>query len=1283
MHRLLKRQIKKALSGDPSDDLAAFLELVSAAYERFDDDRDMLDRSLDLSSRELIQRNSEILAMFHAFPDTFIWVDAKGLVIDIKGGMQDDLIVSTADYLGKTILELPHFGNIDKISQALGQMQRERRLIHYEYSLKINSDVRHYEARLQPLVGSSILVIVRNITARKKAEEALYAAHHRLEDIFDYLTDAIFAIDENKTVIAWNKAAEKMTGVSKEEMLGRGNYEYAIPFYGERRPILIDLVQDVDPKHEATYDFINRVGDTLFTEVSIKPTGGFKGAYVWATASPLYDRDGHMAGAIESVRDISSRKHAMIALEHAEQQYQDIFENAVEGIFQSTPGGHYLRANPAMANILGYDSTEDLLLNVTDIATQVYVDPNARADMLKILDTNQEARGFETRMYRKDKKIVWTSLSVKAVCSDEGDPLYYEGFLQDISDRRHTSTVSEILFRTSAAVASTRNLDELYLAIHETLIELIGAANFFIALVDTNRDRIHFPYFSDVKDDYLDILNISDPEVSSPTIQIIRERSPLQIMPSQTVSEQGFIGTKPQVWIGVPLSVNNETIGAMVIQDYDDPDHFPDDTMSILAAVSDHVALAIERKMAHDALRESEEKYRSIFENSIEGIFQSTKDGTLLVANPAMARIFGFDSAAELITNGGDLRALYKNPEDRNRYVQQIIKKGSVKDFEFECLRPDGTSSWVTLTAHCVYGKNGKVKFFEGNIEDINSKKQAQAALGKQKALFRQLFENSPQAIAYMDTTGRIETINAAFEQLFGCTLNEAKTKNLLVVPKNKHDEAKQLQSVIMSGTSVSKETVRQHKDGHEIAVSILGYPFIFADKQAGSFFIYNDISQRKEYEKQLTHQALHDPLTGLANRTLFLERLEQAMQRSIRRKDYSFAVLLIDLDRFKRVNDSLGHQAGDKLLIEVGRRINSCIRSMDTLARLGGDEFAILLEEFSSLREAIQITKRTQERICEPFIVNGSKVYPSASTGIVLKTDIYQAPEEILRDADISMYRAKEQGKNRFRVFNTTMHEKAIHAVQMEAEIRRGIPRNEFFYEYQPILLAKDLSIAGFEALSRWNHPKRGLVSPGEFVPVAEESGLIVSLGRAVLENACRTAASWKPASGLDNFTLAVNLSQRQLSQVNLVDEITEILKTTGFPPQRLKLEITETTIMKNAESALIKLKKLKDLGVAISVDDFGTGYSSLSYLHRFPVDMLKVDRSFVFTMFDKPENEEIVKTIIVLGHTLGLEIVAEGVETKQQLTALQDLGCDYLQGFYFSKPVAENKAEMMLKGK
>ncbi|MBU1612530.1 MAG: EAL domain-containing protein, partial [Proteobacteria bacterium] len=905
--------------------------------------------------------------------------------------------------------------------------------------------------------------------------------------------------------------------------------------------------------------------------------------------------------------------------------------------------------------------------------------------LLRSLEAHSEVRGFETRMYRKDGRTLWVSLSVRAV--HDGiypEPLYYEGFLQDISDRKHTETVSEILFRTSAAAAATRNLDELFAAIHDTLIELLRAHNFFIALVNTEQDRLTFPYFKDTEDEYLDIPHISDPAVSSPTLRVIRERAPLHLLPPDFANDKIFIGTQPQVWIGVPLVVDEETIGAMVIQDYLDPDHFPDDAVDILIAISDHVALAIERKMAQEALACSEEKYRSIFENSIEGIFQSTIDGTLLAANPAMARILGHDSVDALLKAGQDTRYFYKDLNDRNRYVQQIIEHGSVKDYEFQSLRPDGSAVWVSLTAQCVRDDQGDIQFFEGIVEDISRKKKAEAALERQKTLFQQLFENSPQAITHINVDNKAESVNAAFETLFGYTQKEMQTTISLfdLVPEEKREECQNLRSTIFAGGPVHKETLRIRKDGTIFPVSLVGYPVLLEGEPPSAFIIYNDISQRKQYETQLTHQALHDPLTGLANRTLFLERLERAMQRAHRRDYYSFAVLLIDLDRFKRVNDSLGHQAGDKLLIEVARRIGICVRSMDTIARLGGDEFAILLEEFNTTREALQITRRIQERIRDPFLIEGSKIFPSASTGIVLKTDIYTTPEEVLRDADISMYRAKEQGKNRFKVFNQAMHEQAIHAVQMEAEIRRGIPKNEFYYEYQPIHLAEDLCIAGFEALTRWNHPQRGLVSPGEFVPVAEESGLIVSLGRAVLENACRTAAGWKPVNKHGKFTLAVNLSQRQLSQASLVDDITEVLRTTGFPPERLKLEITETTIMENAETALVKLKKLKDLGVAISVDDFGTGYSSLSYLHRFPVDMLKIDRSFVNTMFDKPENKEIVKTIIILGHTLGLEIVAEGVETKQQLTALQDLGCDYLQGFYFSKPVGQEEAEGMLLG-
>jgi len=436
--------------------------------------------------------------------------------------------------------------------------------------------------------------------------------------------------------------------------------------------------------------------------------------------------------------------------------------------------------------------------------------------------------------------------------------------------------------------------------------------------------------------------------------------------------------------------------------------------------------------------------------------------------------------------------------------------------------------------------------------------------------------------------------------------------------------------------------------------------------------------TERLEFEAKLRHQALYDALTGLANRTLALDRIQQALERCKRRDDVFYAVVVMDLDRFKIINDSLGHAVGDQVLEIVARRIVNTLRGLDTVARFGGNEFILLLEELATPGEAIRIIKRLRQAVMEPVPVAGREVQTSASFGIVLSPNTFERAEELLQSAAIALHDVKAGGRGRFKVYTPRMLRHAVERLTLEQELRIALEKDQFVVHYQPIWDLSSTHLVGFEALVRWQHPERGMVGPGSFITLAEETGIILELGRVVLLRACADLAEWRendPAAR--KLFVAVNLSNKQFSQHTLVEQVSEILQRTHLPPDRLKLEITESNIMVNAESALVMLRRLKALGVQISIDDFGTGYSSLSYLQRFPVDTLKVDRSFVGRLGLDPENQEIVRAIVALAHSLGLDVVAEGVEESGQATLLRDLGCECVQGFFFSRPLDGESAQ------
>ena len=432
-------------------------------------------------------------------------------------------------------------------------------------------------------------------------------------------------------------------------------------------------------------------------------------------------------------------------------------------------------------------------------------------------------------------------------------------------------------------------------------------------------------------------------------------------------------------------------------------------------------------------------------------------------------------------------------------------------------------------------------------------------------------------------------------------------------------------------------------------------------------------ISQQLQDSKDhFRHAAFHDTLTNMPNRALLTENLKFVIERAKNSEDYQFAVLFLDLDRFKNVNDSLGHTIGDQLLIAMARRLESCLREVDMVARLSGDEFAILLDGIPGAAEATNMARRIQEKLQAPFNLSGHEVFTTTSIGIALSSTGYDHPENILRDADTAMYRAKAQGKACYEVFDKGMHTHAVYLLQMENDLRRALDREEFCVYYQPIVSLDSGHLAGFEALIRWQHPERGFINPSDFIPLAEDTGLIVPIGKWILNRACHQLVQWQWQSPANRqLFMSVNLSSKQVVQSELVKTISDILQETNLEARHLKLEITESAVMDNADMAARLLKRLKALGVQLSIDDFGTGYSSLGYLHRFPVNTLKIDRSFVGRIGDAAENIEIVRTIVSLAENMGMEVVAEGVETLSQLTQLRKLNCQYGQGYLFSRPV------------
>jgi len=578
--------------------------------------------------------------------------------------------------------------------------------------------------------------------------------------------------------------------------------------------------------------------------------------------------------------------------------------------------------------------------------------------------------------------------------------------------------------------------------------------------------------------------------------------------------------------------------------------------------------------------------------------------------------------------------------------------------------------------------------------------------LAERNELFQLITENAADMIAVVDAGGRRLYNSPAYQRILGYSPEELKATRGLdqIHPEDRERVRAAAEKSRMTGRGERLEYRIQHKDG---SWRILESTASTVRNRAGDIeklvIVNRDISDRKRAEESLEFNALHDGLTHLPNRALFLKQLERAFAFSKRHDEYTFSVLFLDIDEFKLINESLGHEAGDELLVQLGSRLKASLRGLDTVARpsksngvsesgalidealakLGGDEYAILLDDIRHPSDAIRVAERLGQSLSGPFLIRDHEIVISMSIGVVLNRRTYSDPQDMLRDAEIAMHRAKKAGKARCELFDRAMHSQAVRRLQIETDLRKGIAHNELKVFYQPIVSLKSSRIVGFEALSRWQRSS-GIVMPGEFIDVADECGLIVPINRQLITEACQTLKSWRLQYPSDPpLFMSVNIPPRQFVDANLTKDITDILALSGIEPAGLELEILETVAMGDPEVANRILSGLKELGVSLGIDDFGTGHSSLSRLEHLPVNTLKIDRSFIARLEEKTTSREIVHTIIRLAHAIGLRVVAEGVETENQLRLLKDMDCDWAQGYYFFKPEQATVVEQKLVGK
>jgi ammonium transporter, Amt family len=645
----------------------------------------------------------------------------------------------------------------------------------------------------------------------------------------------------------------------------------------------------------------------------------------------------------------------------------------------------------------------------------------------------------------------------------------------------------------------------------------------------------------------------------------------------------------------------------------------------------------------------------------------------------------------------------------QERFVDIVREDGSPVRKEFLDLIPGGPEAGSALAGKvCIEGRPRCIlvlgrrddagrwcvddRFFAGALlallstalESIESRRVKAELLHKENS-YRAIFENTGTATVIIGADGKISMANTEFVRFSGYGANEMEGRMECFEFFHPEEREKVLEyhnaRRVKGNIAPRKYEARFVRKGGEIREVLVSVDLIPGTLQ--SVASVSDLTPQKRIMAQLSHKSLHDQLTGLPNRLLFIDRLERALLRSRRDHRFQFSVLYLDLDRFKLVNESFGHGEGDKMLVEVAQRIRACLGNFDTLARFGGDEFAVLLEGITGIMDVIRIAERIHDEVARPLPVKGQPVFPGLSIGIVFSGDEqnYASADEILRDTDIAMSRTKVSGSVKFKVFDSSMHEQAVSQLMLESDLRSGLERGEFETFFQPLFRLSDLSLTGFEALLRWRHPRKGLVSPGVFIPVAEETGMIFSIGSFVLREALDHLSGWRERFPDRELAMGVNISGMQITHPRFLRDVEKALDECDCPPSSVLLEITESTLMRDERQSMAVLGSLKKMGLTICIDDFGTGYSSLSSLHMLPIDVLKVDKIFTCGNGDGMSNEKIIRTIIRLAKDLGLRVVVEGVETTAQLDRLIELDGDTAQGFLFSAPVVAREAALIIE--
>jgi len=968
------------------------------------------------------------------------------------------------------------------------------------------------------------------------------------------------------------------------------------------------------------------------------------------TFKPLRS-NGETIGIAAFGRDVTERNATAEALRATENNYREIFEGALEGIYRTSPAGKSLLVNPALATMLGYESPEETMNAVQDAANDVWVDPSDRARYAQMLEDSGTILNYEARYRRKDGQIIWVSLNGKKIAGEDGRTLYYEGFIEDITKRKQ--------------------LDLQLHEKHERLRDAEYLAHIGSSSWDVDTDTTVWSE---------GLYHITGRQVGSPPPNL-REREKLYTKESweclRNAIERTLATGKPyhlELQIIRPDGSLRWTLAQGTgIRNTEGRIH------RVVGTLQDITV----RKLAEFALRDSEERFRSTFEQASVGILHVSFEGVIQRCNKQFANMLQYEPN-EIVGKTIQQLTPLEFIQESNEKLYGMTPDTSTA-FEKAYLRKDGTQTWVRITSSIQRDGKGDAAHLVAFVENIDARKAAEDDLAAKseelhasETRYRTVFQTTldPVTITRL-SDGIYLDINEAFLTLSGFTREEVvgrnwKELNIWVNP----EQRQMIVEGLRHGRNYSNLEVQFRKKNGELLWALTSGSIVEIDGVPCLVGMAHDITHEKESARRIRELAFYDQVTHLPNRRFLLDQIRQISTHDSRKR----ALLFINMAKFKTVNDSLGHHLGDLLLQDWAGRLSECIRGKGILARLEADEFGVLLEglheDFEEAAEQARIVAQNILAIGEaPYRLADHEVHCPPTIGISVFASDIQSSQEALQQSQIALDRANDSDRNRIRFFSPALQAAINTRIAMEDDLRNAIKNGQFSLHFQPQI--RESSLVGTEALIRWMHPAKGTIAPGLFIPLAEESGLILDLGEWVLQAACKQLAAWAHREETAHIQIAVNISAAQFYLPDFVDRVLTTIRQTGANPRNLKLELTESSLVENIGDVIQKISELKSHGLTFSVDDFGTGYSSLAYLQRLPIDQLKIDRAFVKDIVFDVASVAIARAIISLSHAMGLSLIAEGIETVEQRDTLLQLGCDTFQGYLYSRPLPVDEFE------